>query len=71
MESDWVNIYSTGNPIEAEIILSMLKENGIQAVEMNKRDSSYQSFGNIELYCPQNQVLHALHLIRENNKHEE
>lgn len=67
MENDWVKIYVTANPIEAEIILSMLLENGIQAVEMNKRDSSYQSFGNIELYCQQNQVLTALHLIKGEN----
>ena len=67
MGSDWVLIYETTNPIEAEIILSMLNENGVHAVEMNKRDSSYQTFGNIQLYCPQNVALTAVHLIKENN----
>ncbi|MEI6509128.1 MAG: DUF2007 domain-containing protein [Bacteroidota bacterium] len=67
MESDWIKIYSTSNPIEADIVLSMLRENGIEAVEMNKRDSSYQAFGYIDLYCLKDFVIQALHLIKKNN----
>lgn len=68
MESNWALIYETSNPIEAEIILTMLHGNDIHAVEMNKRDSSYQSFGNIQVYCPQNEAQQALQLIKENNE---
>ena len=65
MASDFNKIYQTGNPIEAEIIIQMLEENGIKAVSMNKRDSSYQAFGVIEIYCPANDVVTALYLINQ------
>jgi type III secretory pathway lipoprotein EscJ len=65
MVNDWIKVFSTGNPIEAEIVLSMLHEHGIDAVEMNKRDSSYQVFGYVELYCPKDNVIEALHLINK------
>ena len=70
MASNFNKIYQTGNPIEAEIIIQMLKEHGINAVSMNKRDSSYQAFGVIEIYCPANDVVTALHLINNNPTHE-
>jgi hypothetical protein len=66
MGNDWIKVFSTGNPIEAEIVLSMLRENGIDAVEMNKRDSSYLAFGYVELYCSKENVMQALHLINKN-----
>jgi hypothetical protein len=70
MASDLNKIHQTGNPIEAEIIIQMLEENGINAVSMNKRDSSYQAFGVIEIYCPANDVVTALHLINNNPTNE-
>ncbi len=68
MENDWVKVFVTGNPVEAQIILAMLQENEIEAVEMNKIDSSYTIFGNAEIYCKANQVMVARHLIEQ--KHE-
>jgi hypothetical protein len=35
MASDFNKIYQTGNPIESEIIIQMLEENGIKAISMN------------------------------------
>jgi hypothetical protein len=71
MASNFNKIYQTGNPIEAEIIIQMLKENGINAVSMNKRDSSYQAFGVIEIYCPANDLVTALDLINNNPNNEQ
>lgn len=71
MENDFILIYQTSNPIQAEIILQMLKENSIDAFTMNKRDSSYQAFGLIEIYCPANEVIIALHLINTHSNHHE
>ncbi len=62
----WTPIFSTANPLEAGMVVSMLQENGIDAVEMNKRDSSYLSFGMIEVYCPAEKAVLALHLIQSN-----
>jgi hypothetical protein len=70
MASDFNKIYQTGNPFEAEITIQMLEENGIKAVSMNKRDSSYHAFGVIEIYCPANDVVTALHLINNNPTNE-
>lgn len=65
MASEFSKVFETSNPIDAEIMIQMLHENGIEAVSMNKRDSSYQAFGLIEIYCPANDVVTALHLINK------
>lgn len=66
MAADWIKIFSTSNPVESQIVLAMLREHGIDAVEMNKRDSSYGAFGYVELYCSKNDVMDALQLINNN-----
>lgn len=48
----WQKIYTTRNPAEASIIQGMLEENHIAVQIMNKQDSSYLNFGDIELYVP-------------------
>jgi hypothetical protein len=63
MANNWTKVFSTTNAVEASIILHMLQENDIEAVEMNKQDSSYLSFGIIEVYCRPENVIAALHLI--------
>jgi hypothetical protein len=50
--SDWFKLYTTRNYAEANIIKGMLEENNITVVILNKLDSSYLSFGEIELYVP-------------------
>ena len=69
MEQDWTKVYSTRNPVEAEMAKSLLNENGIEAVELNKRDSCYGNFGNIEVYCHASQVVTALQVLKD-LKHE-
>lgn len=49
---DWFKLYSTKNYIEANMIKGMLEENNIQTIILNKQDSSYLAFGEIELYVP-------------------
>lgn len=49
---DWFKLYSTKNYTEANIIKGMLEENNIQVFILNKLDSSYLAFGDIELYVP-------------------
>ena len=48
----WSLLYSTRNYTEASIIKGMLEENHIQVMILNKQDSSYLNFGEIELYVP-------------------
>jgi len=50
MEDNWVLIYSTDKSWQAEIAKQVLADNGIDAVVVNKKDSSYLTFGDAEVY---------------------
>lgn len=63
MEADWILLKTFYNPNVAHVAQSMLEENGIKIVALNKRDSSYGVFGVIELYCHVNQAHQALDII--------
>jgi len=69
MEKNWINIFSSANPIEVEIVKQMLDENNITAVTLNKQDSSYNLFGTIDLYVKEENKSIALQLI--NKQHNE
>ena len=49
MEKDWQLVYSAKSAIDAEMMRGMLENAGIEAVVMNKQDSSYL-FGDVEIY---------------------
>lgn len=59
----WFKLYSTKNYVEANIIRGMLEENNIQAVILNRQDSSYLVFGEIEIYVPSHLKDVAQHLL--------
>ncbi len=65
MEKDWVNIYNSAQVNNIEIVKGVLAENGIQAIDINKKDSSYL-FGEIELYVNRKDALRAIHIIEKN-----
>ena len=69
MEKDWVKIKTYTNAIQSEIVKQMLLENEVNAVVLNKQDSSYL-FGKIELYVSVNDVEKANALIYELNPEE-
>ncbi len=48
----WHLIKSTNSLPEASILQGMLEENNIPVQLLNKLDSSYQIFGEIEIYVP-------------------
>ena len=64
MEKNWTKIFSSTNPIEVEILKQMLKENGIISIDINHQDSSYNMFGNINLYV---NIFHIVFLDYNNN----
>lgn len=67
MEKNWTKIFSSTNPIEVEILKQMLKENGIISIDINQQDSSYNMFGNINLYVQEEYVENAIKLMEQNN----
>lgn len=65
MEKNWINIYSSTDPVESEILKQILLENNIHAVNINKQDSSYLMFGTIDLYIKNHKKKEALKLIEK------
>ena len=66
MEKGWVKIFSTTKIHQIEIVKGILKDREIDAVSINKRDSAYPFFGEIELFVKNDNVLRALDLINKN-----
>ena len=60
---DWQKVYTTRIFSEASIIQGMLEENNIPVQILNKQDSSYPMFGDIQLYVPHEFSLTARELI--------
>jgi hypothetical protein len=57
----WTVIYRVTSLPEASIIKGMLEENQVPVVVVNKQDSSYLNFGEIELHVP----VHLKHLAQQ------
>ncbi len=65
MEKDWVQVYSTDKMFQAEILKQVLADHEIEAVIINKMDSSYKSFGEIEIYVKNIHVIKAKMLAKQ------
>ena len=65
MEKDWVQFYSTDKMSQAEILKQVLSDHEIEAVIINKMDSSYKSFGEIEIYVKNVHVIRAKMLAKQ------
>ncbi|MFC2112789.1 hypothetical protein ACFLTA_05920 [Bacteroidota bacterium] len=59
MEKGWVIAYKTRLDYRAEIFKEVLHDHGIAAQIINKMDSTYKSFGDIEVYVPDTNILKA------------
>ncbi len=64
MDKDWVAIYSIGQQYLAEMAKKMLAEHNITSVIVNKKDSSYLAFGDIEVYVRKEDEEKAKSLIK-------
>lgn len=65
MEKDWVKVFASNVSYEAEIIKGMLLENEIEAVVVNRQDSSFVTMlpGMDEVYVHQSNEAKAKELI--------
>lgn len=64
MEDNWISVLSTPQPWQAEIAKQILVENGIEAVVVNRRDSSYTVFGEVEVYVVKEDVEKSKELLK-------
>lgn len=60
---NWRKVFENGSPVRAEIVKSVLEENNIPAVVLNKKESVYQIHGQYEVMVPTEQALWALNII--------
>ena len=63
--NNWQKVFETENNIRASMVSDLLKEKGLNPIIVNKKDSSLNNFGQIEILVPPQDVLHALKLINE------
>lgn len=64
--NQWTKIYVTRSIAEASIVQGMLEENNIPVQSLNKQDSSYLNFGDIEIYVPAHLKMMAEQLVQKN-----
>ena len=65
-QDEWISIYISDQPHKIEIVKAFLEDNRIPTVPVNKKDSSYITIGDIELFCRKEDAVLASFLIKEN-----
>ena len=68
VHNNWIKIASSKQAYQIELLKGMLEENNIIAVSVNKKDSSYLAFGEIELFVESKDVIQAKNLIKIQNE---
>jgi hypothetical protein len=64
MEKDWKLISTLTQAYQAELVRQILEEKGITAVVLNKRDSTYMTFGRFEIYCSEKDADAAAEIVK-------
>jgi uncharacterized protein with FMN-binding domain len=62
--SSWQKVYDDNQEYRASIVKAILKENHIDAVIVNKKDTNYQ-FGSFEVHVVPDDVIKALKIIQD------
>lgn len=63
MEKNWIKIFTSTNFYQAEMVKQVLTEHHINAVMLNKLDSSHRNFGHIEVYIHQDSFSAAIEVM--------
>ena len=65
MDYNWIKIYTSTDSFKIELLKGFLDQNNIVAMSINKKDSSYLAFGEIELLVDAKDVMKAKILIKK------
>lgn len=65
MEKDWARAYDTQQEYMAELARAVLSDNDIESVVINKKDSSYNFFGDVEVYVKRDKLLKAKLILKQ------
>jgi hypothetical protein len=63
-----VKVYTTDQVYLAEVIKGSLAADGIEALVLNQRDSSYQTFGYVEIWVKPEDEERAKEIIAKSNE---
>lgn len=66
MEKDWVKIYTSPDEHKIALVKAVLDDHLMEIVEINRKDSSYPGFGEVELYIHKNDFDKAIEIIISN-----
>ena len=68
VSENWKRIASSKQEYQIELLKGMLKKNNIIAISVNKQDSSYLDFGEIDLFVNNKDAKQAQNLILNNER---
>jgi hypothetical protein len=68
MEKGWEKVYFTGEEVTASMACELLAESGIKSVIIKHKDSTYLSFGDIEIYVEAKDEKEALKILAKLKK---
>ncbi len=66
-KNEWIKVYSHHEPHKVEIVKAILLDNQIESVIVDKRDRSYISIGEMELYVKPGDDVLAQVIIKEHD----
>lgn len=69
--SKWSKVYESKKPYRTEIVKDILEQKDIKAIILNRKDSAYDIFGQLEVHVEADKVLTALKIIEDDIKFEE
>ena len=69
MQDKWIPVFTTDQAYNAEYVQETLNNNGIEAVIMNQKDSSYH-FGSISVMVNQENEGKAMEILKSANSGE-
>lgn len=62
---NWKKVYSSPNDIRVGMIKTLLQNRGINVIVINKKDTAYNNFGELEIYVHATKVLEVLNIIND------
>lgn len=68
MEKNWKKVYFSADQFKVLIAHDILEDNGINSVIINQKDSSYTSFGDVELFIEEQDEEEALRILDQLKK---
>jgi len=60
---NWQKVYVTSDPFRADLVKSLLETHQVPAIIINKKDTAYNAFGELEVYVNKHDLVAAIKVI--------